>query len=120
MWKVPYEHVNEVDDECLLGDCEGDAVDVGVGGGEVCVAVVHESSGVDGAEDAEALARHRHVGRVGVAGGRQQGCVREWDTAGFKFSAQVAWIPDGVARSLNLSQVIQLSFSVSEDIEPKS
>ena len=70
---VPYEHVDEVYDECLLGDCEWDAVDVCVGGGEVGV-VAHESSGVDGAEDAEALARHRHVRRVGVTGGRQQGC----------------------------------------------
>ena len=69
MWMVPYEHVDEVDDEVLLGDCEGDAVDVGIGGREVCV-VAHEASGVDGAEDAEALARHRHVRRVGVAGGR--------------------------------------------------
>ena len=60
MWMIPYEHVDEVDDEGLLGDCEGDAVDVGVGGGEVGV-VADEAAGVDGAEDAEALARHRHV-----------------------------------------------------------
>ena len=67
---VPYEDVDEVDHEGLLGDGQRDAVDVG-GGREV--GVLLEAAGVDGAQDAQALAGHGHVGHVGVAGGRQQG-----------------------------------------------